>query len=300
MLTRLREPLDLTQTLIGICLKLLLALGTLLVMVYCAAEGVLPDGFSVADAFVVVGIVLSFGFITVVGTAYGAISTFWLLMLVVRGGNALLRKFGKEGATATYAYGLDPGWMHFVGSATAFIVFGIVAIGVRSPIDTRLSGTIAFFMEYGFLLLCVVAATPRTGKRLGWKLSAALLFSAVFLAANTTHPSLLNMSTGMLGIRSLPGDAVVVSDDAKKAIEQVAAAYGLSLRTCALTESKQWILKDARAVWHGVGATSYLRVFNTETETSASLLLPVERKSVVVYRRDGKNLVCRSSDALLR
>ena len=257
-----------------------------------SAEGILPDGFSFADAFVVVGIVLSFGFIIVVGTAYGAISTFWLLMLVMRGGNALVRKFGKEGAK--YANGLEPGWMHFGGSVAAFIVFGIVAIEVRSPIDTRLFGTIAFFMENGFLLLCVFAVAPRTEKRLGWKLSAILLASTVFLAANTTRPTLLNMSMGMLGIRSLPGDAVVVSDDAKKAIEQIATAYGLRLRTCALTESKQWILTETRAVWHGVGATSYLRIFDTETQTSASLLLPVERKSVVVYRRNGVSLVCRS------
>lgn len=54
------ERLEGIQSLLTIGLKLMLAMGSLVVIVYCGAEGILPDGFSFGDAFVLVCSILSF------------------------------------------------------------------------------------------------------------------------------------------------------------------------------------------------------------------------------------------------
>lgn len=193
---------------------------------------------------------------------------------------------------AKFIGGIAIGWPQALASLFAFALFGLVAVYTHGASDMRLQGTILFFMSYGFLLVCAFAIVPPNGKRIGWKFGGLLVIATLFLASNAARPALLNYSMGMMGLRSFPGDAVIVSEAVKQNVEGIASAYGISLRACELHGLKQWILRDGRAVWHGVGTTSYLRIFDAAADGTHSVLIPVDRKSVTVIRRDHATLIC--------
>lgn len=286
-----KESIDALQALLNLGMRALLAVGLLLLVAYFASEGIFPDGFSLGDAFVMLYCAISFSFVMSIGTLYGAITTYWFVCVLVWSGNFIQTKRNRP--HASFIGALTPGWPGVVGSVLTFACFAYVGWTSPSASDMRLVGTLLFFMMYGFLLTCAFGVVPPLGRGVGWRVGALLVVGTLFLAANVGKPALLNFSMGIVGLRSFPGDTVVVQRAEKEAIDKITNTYGFTSPACPISGTEQWVLANARVVWHGVGATSYVRVFEAKQDDPTSVLIPFEKMAIKVIKRDRARLACQ-------
>jgi hypothetical protein len=84
-----------------------------------------------------------------------------------------------------------------------------------------------------------------------------LLFSSLALSP----PALLNMTMGMLGIRSLSNQLVTMSDADHIQLAQVVRLNNLKVSFCKLP-ADQWGSLDVRAIWYDLGNTSFVRIYD--------------------------------------
>lgn len=273
------EPVDL---LLNISWKLTLSVGALVLICYCALEGVIPDGVTAGDALLLVFSVLSFGAILAVGTFYGALSTLWLLRAILAIGNSILKRRGRP--TASLHKALDSWFVWGAVSGLCFVVFAVMFYVIWVNGNRRMVDIIVFFPLAGFLMVCFFGTVPPDGKRMGWRMATVAFVAAFYVASNFGRAPLLDLTMGVLGVRTLPNDALIVGKDYRDRMESWATLYGIPLQSCAIAGANQWLLQNAVGVWHGIGATSYVRISATSGDAK-SLLIPVAAKDLTVLRQ---------------
>jgi len=284
------EPVD---TALNIGWKLTLAVGTLVLLLYCAAEGVMPDGTSAGGVLLLVFAVLGFGFVLTVGSAYGALSMLWALRILIAGGNRLLIKRGKPTASMRPAL-MSPG----LATAISPICFAVFASGAGLAWfhgNSRAIGIVSFFMITGFLLLCFFGTNSPKESRIQWRLVFTGIGSALFVALSAVNPHLLDVTMGMLGIRALPNDAVIVAKTDRDNLVAWTKLHGITLRSCAIDGTDQWVIQNGIAVWHGLGSTSYVRIQEGPESLDKSVLVPVPSNGLTVLRQRNAGYRCPSS-----
>lgn len=92
-------------------------------------------------------------------------------------------------------------------------------------------------------------------------------------------------------MRSAPGQVVIFSDAEHTQLAAIAAASGMKVQFCKLPTTDKWGTRDARAVWHGVGGSSYVRLFD-ETNGSRNVLVRANRADVEILRGDRTGFSC--------
>lgn len=286
-----KELLEQLKEIISIGRTTVVVIGVLVLFFYCISERVMPDGLSLGDALLLILIALGFGIIVLVGTLYGAITTLWFVQLLVSGVNRL-----KPAAPPTT---LRPALRGFqivsVLCCVIFVIAGFASYSVGGSIGWQVLRTILFFPLVGFVLLLVFGVTNPASKLPGlrWSLGFAVL---IFLSGMiATKPALLDLTMITMGIRSSPGALIVVSDSDHERLDELARQSGLTLEFCQLPRSSQWGTRDARAIWHGIGSTSWIKLLDRDTDGKDSLLVPIPRTSLEVIRPENVSLTCKGT-----
>lgn len=304
MLSR-KEVLEVFQILISVAWKGILAVGATLVVLYCASEGFLPDGFSLGDAFLLVYVSFGFGVLAFVGTLYGAIAMLWFARAVIYLSNRSASKKGKP-QTLLHRW-LSDRFLIFVASPAVFIAFVVGIFLIDGAKDMRPREIFAFFLVCGFLTIAIfgisqreneaseAASTPapeQAANRYKPRMKVVTYAALILLLMIALRPAILNFTMGMLGVRSLPKDLVVVNQKTRDHLIQLANHSKISIRFCPLAESNEWASRDIRSVWGGVGSKAYLRLMDIKSAADRSILVPVARDSVEVVRAERVGFEC--------
>jgi len=145
----------------------------------------------------------------------------------------------------------------------------------------------------GVLVGCVVVTSPLPGERdrpmllfgfLGVPLMMLFLYVSPPLSV---FGSLLNSTMTILSFRSGPDQLVSVKNEqAYRKVKDIAAFAGVTIISCQVGKDI-WVLREATLVWHGIGATAYLRITG---KSDASLLIPLPNDGVEVLYSAGIQL----------
>lgn len=287
-----KDSLEYWHTTSGLVFKIAVAAGGLLMMVYCIGEGVLPENVALGDSVFLIWCLVSFGFVSIVGTFYGAAASLWIICMMLKLGNAFQRLRGKS--QAKFVEQLRSGPIIYAASPLCFSVFLLVAITTDARADIRLAETMGFFVLFGGFLVMAFGVIPVDGERISWRLGVLIIGGVLVMAAVGTRPALLNVTMSMLGVRSLPGEAVVISDSERARIAGYAKLYGIDVAFCELSGTGQAAISDAYVVWHAVGATSFVRLAAAPKSFNKGIVVPTPRKDLTVIGRDQLTPECRS------
>ncbi|WP_261527635.1 hypothetical protein [Burkholderia multivorans] len=107
------------------------------------------------------------------------------------------------------------------------------------------------------------------------------------------HPELLDLTMTIIGIRSEPAALIVVDNEEHTRLEQLAKQNGLDVRFCALSATDSWATRDARAVWHNIGSTSYIRLLDRATGGERNLRVPIGQDHLNVVSTEGGTSFCK-------
>jgi len=114
----------------------------------------------------------------------------------------------------------------------------------------------------------------------------------IVAAAALMRPDLLYIWVGNTGIRSEPANLIVVGDEGHTKLVQAASRANLSVSFCRLEATGQWGTLDARAIWHGVGVTSYVRLMDAKTDGKRSVLVSLKRDGLEVLKGENTHFIC--------
>ncbi|WAL84977.1 hypothetical protein OYT13_11525 [Pandoraea sp. XJJ-1] len=304
MLSR-KEVIEAVQILIAVAWKGVLAIGATLVVLYCASEGFLPDGFSLGDAFLLVYVSFGFGVLALVGILYGAIAMLWVAGTFNFISNRIASKKGKP-RTQLHRW-ISDRFLIFGASPLVFIAFSVGLFFIDGAKDMRPRETIGFFLICGFLTIAIFGVSQResdvsetasaptpeqAANRYKPKMRLAIYAALILVLMISVKPAMLNFTMANLGVRSLPKDLVVVNQTTHDRLIQLANHSKISIRFCPLEGSGEWASRDIRSVWGGVGSKSYLRLMDINSGGDRSILVPVARDSVDVVRTERVGFVC--------
>ena len=287
----IKSLIDVIQASFATAWKAVLLLGGAVLIAYCYFESIVPEGLSLGDAFFLASAAFSFACIALIGIGFGAFAALWALKLFVVANNFRLKRRGKPPAALLHR-AVDNGATVFM-SLIATLAFGstLVLLKDQSP-DARMHATLLFFAAAGLIggiLLLIVPTT--TAQRPSIRLTVSFLAMTIFGLLVATRPALLNLAMVNLGVRSAPGQVVVFSDAEHTQLAAIATASGVKVQFCKLPTTDKWGTRDARAVWHGVGGSSYVRLFD-ETNGSRDVLVRANRADVEVIRGERTGFDC--------
>ncbi|KQR77035.1 hypothetical protein ASG35_12235 [Burkholderia sp. Leaf177] len=97
-----------------------------------------------------------------------------------------------------------------------------------------------------------------------------------------------------LGVRSVPGEMILFSDSAHTQLTAAARISGLQVSFRSVPETSQWGTQDVRAVWQGVGNSSYLRLLDEPSEGRRNVLIRLDRNTISPLRGQGVKFQCKS------
>lgn len=276
-----KETLDRFKDIASLAQKAILAMGVWILFCYCLSEQIMPDGLSLGDAMVFIIIALGFGVVMVMGITYGtfiALAPLKLLMAIT-GAN----KKESKASLATFWQGK---FMTAI-SIVCMVLFGLLVVvsvytGIAS--DMKLEQTILCYFTIGMLLLCIFAVKHEDRKSLGlpWKLGLGAL--AIVTPVLTLHPAAMNITMTALGIRSAPGSLIVIDAGDYPKVEELVTQSGLNVHFCQLPKSGNWATTDARVVWHGVGANSFVSFLDRPSAGQYSIATSVPKADLQIIR----------------
>jgi MFS family permease len=271
--------------------KLILSLGVFVLFCYCFSEQIMPDGLSLGDAVVLIMAALSFGLVMLVGTVYGMTAGVCIVQAMVLIANALKKE--NKVSLAKMWQGKSMMVMSII-LLIVLVLFVVVGHYMNAAGDMKLEQTVLCFIAIGMLLICALGIKreeekPRT-------LTANIFIGALvtFTPLLVFHPAVMNITMITLGIRSVPGSLIVVDASAYPKVQEVIERSGLNINFCRLQGSGSWATTDARAVWHGVGATSFVSFMEPSPEgapvKSVSTYIP--KDSLHVFRPSNEKFSC--------
>jgi hypothetical protein len=106
----------------------------------------------------------------------------------------------------------------------------------------------------------------------------------------------LDRSMIMLSFRSEPDQYITLAQSSYRKLSALASAARTQVSSCELGKDL-WLLRGVTVVWHGIGATSYVRISNT---SDLSLLVPLPSGEVeTVFSGSPELLSCGKVPATL-
>ena len=228
---------------------------------------------------------------------YNSLNVLWLslsvLWVILLGYNILIWKYAIDRSAiiiqlrpyitwkwALFSVGL------FATMTVSFLAVYLLKREVPWPI-------VGYLLFTGFLINCVVTTERRPGesKPPGENDRLRVLFGFVGLPIVTlfyfgTLGPLLNSTMTFLNFRSPPDQLLRLNEQAYEKVRDIAAYASVKVRPCQVGKDS-WVLRNATLVWHGVGATAYLRILGTG---EASLLIPLPNDTVEVLYSTGIQL----------
>lgn len=106
----------------------------------------------------------------------------------------------------------------------------------------------------------------------------------------------LDQSMIILRFRSGPDQYITLTEPSYRKLSALASAAAIQLSACELRKDL-WLLRGVTVVWHGVGATSYVRLYN---KSDLSLLVPLPSGEVdTIFSGSPEILSCGKVPATL-
>lgn len=300
MQTNNKAPVDVFKSLtdaiessLALAWKVVIALGGLVLVAYCYFESIMPEGLSLGDAFFLASASFSFACIALIGVGCGAFAALWLLKLIVVVRNHRLAARGLPPASRLHRF-VDSGSMMLMSFFVA-LPFAYLLIFVRDQTpDGRMHATLMFFATVGAFASIIFLIVPAQAQRRDVRFTVSICAMAVFGALVATRPALLNLAMVNLGVRSAPGQMLLFSNAEHDELAAIADASGVKVSFCKLPGTAMWGTRAVRAVWYGVGNSSYVRLFD-EANASRDVLVRVDRTAMEVLRGDKTDFKCISA-----
>jgi hypothetical protein len=288
----IKSLIDLTQASFAIAWKAVLLLGGLIVVAYCYLESIVPEGLSLSDAFFLASAAFSLTCIALIGVGFCAFATVWAIKFLVIGINFRLKRRGQLPTHSLHS-AFDNGSTVFMSFLVALpLAYLLIFVRDQAP-DTRMHATLIFFTAVGAIAAILLLIVPATTRERNVRLSLSFLAMTVFAALVVTRPAILNLAMVNLGVRSAPGQIVLFSDAEHTQLAAIASANDVKVQFCKLSDTDKWGTRNARAVWHGVGGSSYVRLFD-ENDASRNVLVRANRADVEVLRAERTRFNCPS------
>jgi hypothetical protein len=269
--------------LLPLVVKVAAFIGGALLVGYAAKEHFFYDLSSIAAIILLFITFFSFSIILVVLVVYSFISTLWIVVIVYIVVSWIGRRIRRPVVRQ-----LRPAitWPRVVYS---FLLF--VWMAVLLAVKQEISWTMIQYMGVtGFLMGCCIVTSPLPGKsdrpaRLFAFLGVPLLMFFLFVSPPSVFGSLLNSTMTILSFRSAPDQLVRLNEQAYRKVRDIAAYAGVTVFPCQVGKDI-WVLREATLVWHGIGATAYLRI-GIAGKPDASLLIPLPNDGVEVLYSTG-------------
>ncbi|MCO4855948.1 hypothetical protein MKD49_05555 [Herbaspirillum sp. WGmk3] len=230
------------------------AFGGILVFLYCFTEGFVLRNLSLSDTFILFYALFVFTTIFIIGFFYGTFCIVWF----ARGMQLLARKFGKT--PQTFVSPELGSWGLAITSLFGFTLFVILPIlGEPLKMEEYLH-IVAFFCINGLFFTVLFLSTHSTNQMERSKriiVQSTILVSTIFIF----KPALLSMSFTAVGLRSNAGDVLIMDEATQKELAGYFNDLGRRWKACPEITGRHWITKDVRAVWHGIGDVSYVRLY---------------------------------------
>jgi hypothetical protein len=272
--------------------KAVIVLGGLVLVTYCYFENILPDGLTTGDAFFLASAAMSIAAIAIVGLGYGAFATVWLVKLIVTIQTRWRARKGLS-ANSTLHSAISNTSLSVMSFLVAVPFVGMLVYGRAAP-DMNFRGTLSFFIAAGMLITTMFGVLPLTVEPRARRFTAGFCVVSIFALLVPTHPGLLNLAMVNLGVRSVPGEMILFSDSAHTQLTAAARISGLQVSFCSVPETSQWGTQDVRAVWHGIGNSSYLRLLDEPSDGRRNVLIRLDRDTISPLRGQGVKFQCKS------
>ena len=251
---------------IAVVSKVGLFIGLILLLFYFAQNSFIPV-VSFQDTFLLVFVVLGFGFVATVGLLYSAFALLWLFWLILKGA-----KFFKRDWGSLHKY-ID-GWRLTIPSFLVFIVFGSLIFAMdgahwlkfkHDELDTFLMGILAA----GFIIMLFYGYNPPTKivgsvlKDKKTKLLATAWAITLLLFLLGSPRALLNFTMLLTSIRQ-QNVAVELNEKDYQDLAAKAELYGFKPKVCQLPDG--YLVSDVDLIWHGVGSKTRLVIYQKNPE----------------------------------
>lgn len=263
--------------------KIAAFIGGALLVCYAAKEHFFYDVSSIAAISLLFITFFAFSLIFLVLVIYSFVSTLWIVV----GFYHVMRWIGpriRRPVVRQLRPAITRGRVAF--SLVVFLWMALLLYG-KQAISWPM---IEYTVSTGFVMGCFVITSPPPGESdrptlliafLGVPLMLFLLVSPLGVFG-----SLLNSTMTILNFRSAPDQLVSLNEQAYGKVKDVSAYAGVPVVSCQVGKSI-WVLRDATLVWHGIGATAYLRIAG---KPDASLLIPLPNDGVEVLHSTGLQL----------
>ncbi|AJX93923.1 hypothetical protein ISJ10_23245 [Burkholderia pseudomallei] len=265
--------------------------GVLLAFFYCAAERITPSGLSLGDVFSLVIITLGFGVLMIVGCGYGILATIFPLQCLIW----VIERRNRQPAQRIEVIPALQGKGTALMSIFLLALFLLLIYGLHAGApDLNASRTLSFFPIFGFFLNFVFSTRWPAGRSLAPLSRIALAIALLGAIIGSVHPALLNFTMTIIGVRSEPAALIVVDKDEHARLEELAKQNGLDIRFCKLSATDSWATRDARAIWHNIGSTSYIRLLDRTTNGQRNLRVPIAQDHLNVVGTEGGTSFCKN------
>lgn len=267
--------------------KTVIVLGGVVLVAYCYFENILPDGLSTGDVFFLASAAFSIASIAIVGFGYGAFAGLWLIRLMVFLQTRHRARRGLD-ASSTLHKAISDKFLTVMSFLVAMPFILLIFFAHAAP-DVHFRGTLGFFMAVGGFATLMFGVLPVAAQRRSLRLTFGVCTIAAFGILVATRPAILNLAMVNLGVRSNPGELILVSDAAHTQLAAAAKVSDIQIGFCSIPESNQWGTRDVRVVWHGIGSSSYVRLLDESSNGIKNVLVRVDRTTINPLR--GENVV---------
>jgi hypothetical protein len=259
---------------ITLLLKIMGGYGAFLLIAYSAQEHFFYDLSSLAAVSLLLLVAFGFSFLIAALVLYAVVGLMWVPVILFWGISWITRWFGHPPKVRLRR--IITKW-HVGFSAFMFLLMASFVAAAQHPVSFPL---LDWFALTGIVVAAVIVAEPitqtsgdSTQKRLLFALSVPLL---LLLAVSGSFSYILDREMILLSFRSDPDQFVTLSEQSYRKVDALAHTAGIPVSACELKKDF-WLLKGVTLVWHGIGATSYLRITGNPAQT---LLIPLPSSEV--------------------
>ena len=269
-----KDRVDLLSALVALSLKASTAFGGMILVLYAANEGFFYDVSSFACRCCLTRCVAN----VLLADRYWSCLRRGVIDMLHSSGSLAVEPIYEEGSSApTQAIHCHEYSDSLLGRVV-FLHHTTCSVQSDNWKEPRRRRIVAFLFFGGFLINMLLFTKEAESSReigIGRRFAYLIPILLVFFAMTGSASYLTRRSMILLSFRYEPNSAVVLHEIAYQKVAAIARTAGLPI--CAtLFEKDLWMLQKATVVWHGVGATSYLKLAaSEETPQEKSVLIPL-------------------------
>ncbi|HVY17874.1 MAG TPA: hypothetical protein VHB27_21830 [Rhodopila sp.] len=278
---RAQKHIDFASSVVTQAIKVAIALGGLLLVVYAAKERFFYDVSSLAAVGVLLIILVFFIGLIAVGLTYGMIATLWIGCLFVVGLNRVNWRGAHPKMRMISTFRQFPLWL---ASGVMFLLWCALIYVLASAGRYGLVYELGYFLLAGLMNTLFLGTEPVAPARDASRLvadvmAAAALTFALLFPFRAAPNNLLDQTMMLLGLRSTPGEPVSLTDKAHERVAAIAAAEGICFKATRIAPDI-WLTRSLTLIWHGPGT---MAIAALGEGTAQWMVIPLPSSDVDAY-----------------